>query len=81
MKKKIKVIATIVFWLLIVIIALLSLFSGGFLTAMIYKPLLVTSLSCNTIGTIQGAFFIVVTFLIGLLLIKGLEKIIEKMLR
>ena len=81
MKKKIKVIATIVFWLLIVIIALLSFFSGGFLTAMIYKPLLATSLSGNTIGTIQGAFFIVVTFLIGLLLIKGLEKIIDKMLR
>lgn len=80
MKKKIKVISTIVFWLLIVIIALLSFFSGGFLTAMIYNPLLATSLSGNTIGTIQGAFFIVVTFLIGLLLIKGLEKIIDKML-
>ena len=81
MKKKIKVISTIVFWLLIVIIALLSFFSGGFLTAMIYKPLLATSLSGNTIGTIQGAFFMVVTFLIGLLLIKGLEKIIDKMLQ
>lgn len=80
MKNKIKVISTIVFLLLIIIIALLSFISGGFLTAMIYKPLLATSLSGNTIGTIQFAFFIVVTFLIGLLLTKALEKIIEKML-
>lgn len=81
MKNKIKVISTILFWLLVVIIALLSFISGGFLTAMIYKPLLATSLSANTIGTIQGAFFIVVTFLIGLLLTKGLEKIIDKILQ
>ena len=80
MKNKIKVISTIAFWVLVVIIALLSFISGGFLTAMIYKPLMTTALSGNIIATIQFAFFIVATFLIGLLLTKGLEKIIEKML-
>ena len=80
MKKKIKVISTIVFWLLVVIIALLSFISGGFLTAMIYKPLLTTSLEGNVIAAIQVSFFIVATFLIGLLLTKGLEKIVDKIL-
>ena len=80
MKNKINIISTIAFLLLVIIIALLSFIGGGILTAMIYKPLLATSLSGNIIATIQFAFFIVVTFLIGLLLTKGLEKIIEKML-
>ena len=80
MKKKIKVISTIVFWLLVVIIALLSFISGGFLTAMIYNPLLTTSLEGNVIAAIQVSFFIVTTFLIGLLLTKGLEKIVDKIL-
>lgn len=80
MKKKIKVISTIAFWLLVVIIALLSFISGGFLTAMIYKPLLATALEGNVIAAIQVSFFIVATFLIGLLLTKGLEKIVDKIL-
>lgn len=64
-----------------IIIVIPALIVSAFLTSVISKPLLATSLEGNVIAAIEVSFFIVATYLIVLLLTKGLEKIIDKMLR
>lgn len=79
MKKKIEY--SILVLVLGIIIVIPALIVSAFLTSVISKPLLATSLEGNVIAAIEVSFFIVATYLIVLLLTKGLEKIIDKMLR
>ena len=79
MKKKIEY--SVLVLVLGIIIVIPALIVSAFLTSVISKPLLATSLEGNVIAAIEVSFFIVATFLIVLLLTKGLEKIIDKMLR
>ena len=79
MKKKIEY--SILVLVLGIIIVIPALIVSAFLTSVISKPLLATSLEGNVIAAIEVSFFIVATYLIVLLLTKGLEKIIDKMLQ
>ena len=79
MKKKIEY--SILVLVLGIIIVIPALIVSAFLTSVISKPLLATSLEGNVIAAIEVSFFIVATYLIVLLLTKGLEKIIDKTLQ
>lgn len=75
------IISTLVYLLLLVMIVGLSMIFSAFLVGMIYKPLLGTALQSNVIGTVQCAFFIVMTFLFTWLLSIGLNKLLDKVLQ
>ena len=75
------IISTVVYLLLLVMIVALSMLFAAFLAGLIYKLLLVTTLQGNVIGTIQCAFFIVMTFLFTWLLSMGLNKFLDKVLQ
>ena len=79
MKKKIEY--SILVLVLGIIIVIPAFIVSAFLTSVISKPLMATALEGNVIAAIEVSFFIVATYLIVLLLTKGLEKIIDKMLR
>ena len=79
MKKKIEY--SILVLVLGIIIVIPALIVSAFLTSVISKPLLATSLEGNVIAAIEVSFFIVAAYLIVMLLTKGLEKIIDKTLR
>ena len=78
MKKKIEY--SILVLVLGIIIVIPAFIVSAFLTSVISKSLLATSLEGNVIAAIEVSFFIVATYLIVLLLTKGLEKIIDKMI-
>ena len=75
------IISTVVYLLFLVMIVGLSMLFAAFLTGMIYKALLETTLQGNVIGTIQCAFFLVTTFLFTWLLSVGLNKFLDKVLQ
>lgn len=75
------IISTVVYLLLLVMIVALSMLFAAFLAGLIYKLLLGTTLQGNVIGTIQCAFFIVMTFLFTWLLSMGLNKFLDKVLQ
>lgn len=64
-----------------IIIVIPSFIVSAFLTCLISKPLLTTSLEGNVIASIQVSFFIVSVFLIAWLITKVLRKITNKVLR
>lgn len=75
------IISTVVYLLLLVMIVALSMLFAAFLAGLIYKLLLGTTLQGNVIGTMQCAFFIVMTFLFTWLLSMGLNKFLDKVLQ
>lgn len=63
-----------------IIIVIPSFIVSAFLTGIISKPLLATSLEGNVIASIQVSFFIVSVFLIAWLITKVLRKVVDKIL-
>ena len=63
-----------------IIIVIPSFIVSAFLTSIISKLLMVTTLEGNVIAAIQVSFFIVATFLITWLIIEVLRKLVHKIL-
>ena len=63
-----------------IIIVIPAFIVSAFLTSIISKLLMVTTLEGNVIAAIQVSFFIVATFLITWLIIEVLRKLVHKIL-